>query len=264
MSRITPDFLAKKNFHPRDEFITFDEGPHIYTVHGDSSFTSVTTWNHHHFAPFETDKIIEKILSNKKMSDPQYKYYNMTAEQIKSDWDNNRDCAAKAGTNMHYDIECYYNGLNPVNDSIEFKYFKQFVADFPNLKPYRTEWCVYYEELKLSGSIDMVFENEDGNLLIYDWKRCKEIKHDNGNYTTYSTTPCINHLPDTNFWHYALQLNMYKTILEHKYNKKVVELYLVCIHPENVYHSYERIQVPFLDKEMKDLIEHRKEELRQK
>ena len=35
-----PDYLAKQNPHPRDKFISFDEGPHIYTVHGDSSFTS--------------------------------------------------------------------------------------------------------------------------------------------------------------------------------------------------------------------------------
>ena len=56
-----PDYLEKKNVHPRDEFISFDEGPHIYTVHGDSSFTSVTTWNHTHFPHFDSDAIIDKI-----------------------------------------------------------------------------------------------------------------------------------------------------------------------------------------------------------
>ena len=29
MSNSPPDFLAKKNAHPRDKFITFDEGPHL-------------------------------------------------------------------------------------------------------------------------------------------------------------------------------------------------------------------------------------------
>ena len=37
-------YLEKQNAHNRDKDITFDEGPHIYTVKGDSSFTSVTTW----------------------------------------------------------------------------------------------------------------------------------------------------------------------------------------------------------------------------
>ena len=39
-------YLAKKNSHPRDKSITFDEGPHIYTIDGDSDYMSVTTWNH--------------------------------------------------------------------------------------------------------------------------------------------------------------------------------------------------------------------------
>ncbi len=112
---------------------------------------------------------------------------------------------------------------------------------------------VYYEELKLSGSIDMVFENPDGTLQIYDWKRCEEIKHE-ASFGQYSKTPCISHLPDTNFWHYALQLNVYKTILEHKYGKTVTGLYLVCMHPNNKYKTYQRIQVPVLEKEMEELV----------
>jgi len=121
---------------------------------------------------------------------------------------------------------------------------------------------VFYEELRLSGSIDMIFENPDGTLQIYDWKRCKDIVNESG-FGKYSKTACINHLPDTNFWHYALQLNMYKVILEHKYGKQVTGLYLVCLHPDNAYKSYERIQVPVLEKEMKDLLELRLAEVAQ-
>ena len=260
LSKVTPTYLAELNRHPRDEFISFDEGPHIYTVHGKLGYTSVTTWNHHHFAQFDADAIIDSMLRNKKMKDPTYKYFGMTKAQIKEDWDKNRDAASSAGTNMHYDIECYYNKMPVSNDSIEFRYFQNFLRDFPELKAYRTEWIVYYEEYKLSGSIDMVYENENGDLLIYDWKRCKEIAYDS-NFGKCSSTPCIKHLPDTNYWHYALQLNMYKTILEHKYDKKVVGLYLICLHPDSGYKNYDRIEVPFLEKEMADLLEVRLAEL---
>lgn len=39
------DTLSKKNPHERDTHISFDEGPHIYTIDGDSDYMSVTTWN---------------------------------------------------------------------------------------------------------------------------------------------------------------------------------------------------------------------------
>ena len=260
----TLSFLSTKNAHERDKDISFEEGPHIYTVLGDrGGYTSVTTWNHEHFEKFDTDKIINNILKSKNMENPDYKYYGKTAEDIKKMWDDNRDKAAQAGTNMHNDIECFYNGMEVKNDSDEFGYFEKFYTDYKDLKPYRTEWMVYYEDLKLSGSIDMVYENPDGTLQIYDWKRCQEIKHE-ASFGKFAKTKCISHLPDTNFWHYALQLNMYKTILEHKYDKKITDLYLVCMHPDNKYKMYERIEVPFLDKEMDELIKLRKQQLLEK
>lgn len=283
-SKVPPTYLATKNAHPRDEFITFDEGPHIYTVHGEGGYTSVTTWNHHHFSQFNADSIIQGILKNRRYTtDSTYKYYGKTAEDIKADWDKNRDQASGAGTNMHYDIECYYNQVDVKNDSIEFQFFQQFLRDFPSfdhrpsflprekdprpitLVPYRTEWMIYYEELRLSGSVDMVFENpEDGTIQIYDWKRCKEIAYENTFGGKTAITPAISHLPDTNFWHYALQLNTYKTILEEKYGKRVTGLYLVCLHPDNPYKTYDRIEVPFLEKEMKVLFAERRKEIEEK
>jgi ATP-dependent exoDNAse (exonuclease V) beta subunit len=250
-----PTYLAKKNKHPRDKYISFEEGPHIYTVMGErGTYTSVTTMIHSLFSHFDADEVIDKMMRGKNWNDPNYKYYGMTREQIKAMWDKKRDESAGAGTNMHYDIECYWNGLTVVNESIEYQYFKQFVKDFPELKPYRTEWMVYYEDVKLSGSIDMVFENPDGTIQIYDWKRCLEIKYDN-DFGKNALTDCIRHLPDTNFWHYSLQLNTYKKILEDKYGKTVTDMYLICIHPENPYKRYDRIKVPVLEKELNDLFD---------
>lgn len=258
-NKVEPEYLTLKNAHERDSHITFDEGPHIYTVNGDSSFTSVTTWVHSHFGHFDADEIIDKILNGRKWnSDPNYKYYQMTKEEINAMWDEKRDKASLAGTLMHYDIECYYNNMEVKNDSIEYSYFNKFVEDYPELKAYRTEWMVFYEEMKLSGSIDMVFELPDGTLQIYDWKRCEEIVFEPF-FRKFSHTECIKTLPDTNFWHYSLQLNVYKTILEKKYDKKISGLYLICLHPNQ--RTYDRIEVPFLDKEMNDLFEYRKTQI---
>jgi hypothetical protein len=120
-----------------------------------------------------------------------------------------------------------------------------------NLVPYGIELCIYSKRLKLAGTIDFVAKNKDGTLDIYDWKRTPHLELANP-YNKYSTV--VNHIPDTNFWHYTLQLNLYKHLLEMEYDKKVNKMYLVCFHPSNMsYFKYEvsdiQIHIPtFLEK----------------
>ena len=68
-------------------------------------------------------------------------------------------------------------------------------------------------------------------------------------------------MPDSNFWHYALQLNTYKAILERKYDKRVTDLYLVRLHPDAEEKTYELIKLPDLSKEISELFEERKKEV---
>ena len=254
-----PTYLAELHPHERDAHISFDEGPHIYTIDGDSDFMSVTTWNHSHFPHFNANKIIQKMMSSQKW--PQSKYFGMTSQQIKDQWSENGRVASEAGTKMHYDIECFYNNMDIQNDSIEYKYFKEFQEDHNyHLKPFRTEWMVWDKELKFAGSIDMSFLSEDGKIDIYDWKRCKEIKK--LNRWESATTKCIDYLPNANFWHYSLQLNTYKALLEKNYNVKVGDLYLICLHPNNKNESYIKIKCADLSEEVTLLFELRRKMLK--
>jgi hypothetical protein len=144
---------------------------------------------------------------------------------------------------------------------VEYGYFKRFLADHSHLEAYRTEWCVFYEELKLSGSIDMVFRDKTtGEFYIYDWKRVKEIEYE-GFKGQCAITQCIHYIPHTNFWHYSLQLNTYKAILESKYDMKISGLFLVCLHPDNPAKSYEVVETHDLTAEMADLFEYRRSQL---
>ena len=247
------EFLETQNPHERDNHITFDEEPHIYTIDGDSDYMSVTTWNHSHFGHFDADKVISNMINSPKWT--QSKYYGKTPDEIKTSWENNGKEASAAGTKLHLDIESFYNKVPVINDSVEYKYFKNFVRDFPQLKPYRTEWMVWDKELKFAGSIDMVYENPDGSLLIYDWKRTKDIKKTTS-FNKFSHTDCISHLPDTNFWHYSLQLNTYKAILEKNYGKIITGMTLVRLHPNS--NNYQLIPIPNLQEEIKSLFELRK------
>lgn len=248
-----PTLLALANPHPRDALIEFDEPTHVYTIAGEKGYTSVTTWIHSHFSKFDADAISSRIVAGRRMNDPQYKYFGMTKESILASWDANGAAASAAGTKMHNDIELFYNGVDTGNTSVEFTFFRNFLADHPHLKPYRTEWCVFDQELKIAGSIDMVFETPEGNLLIYDWKRVREISYESS-YNQYGVGAGLEHMPDTNFWHYSLQLNIYRALLERNYGKKVVELCLVCLHPENYSENYELIPIAMLDTEVECML----------
>ena len=259
--------LSATNPHERDSRIAFEPVEHKYTIDADPSisYTSVTTWIHTHFREFDTDGIIQRMMASRNWK--QSPYYGMTADAIKAAWDANRDAAAAAGTAMHAAIECHYNGLPvPVDQvtSTEFGYFLQFYRDHATkVRPYRTEWTVFDESVRISGSIDMVFENldptgsPDGTLSIYDWKRCKEIKKTPFSAKDYSPNPVIAHIPDTNYWHYCLQLNTYKALLERCYGKRVTDLFLVCLHPINKNGSYQCIRVVDLQAEVATLFEER-------
>jgi hypothetical protein len=162
----------------------------------------------------------------------------------------------------HEDLyDDYRYGVKDIQtDCLEWQYFIQFVRDHLLLKPYRTEWMIFDEDLKIAGSIDMVYENPDGTLEIYDWKRSKEISKTN-NWKQFAINPLISHLHDTNFWHYALQLNTYKAIIEAKYGKIVTKLCLVRLHPDTIEKTYELLDVPILEKEIAALFEERRKEV---
>lgn len=257
---LKPIVLSQRNVHPRDANISFEEKEHIYTVLGErGTYTSVTTFVHSLFPHFDSSAILDKILGNSKMSDPTYKYHGMTRQMIEDMWEKNRVEASSAGTKMHFDVECFYNELTVNNTSVEYEYFMHFVKDHPWLRAYRTEWMIYHEELKISGSIDMVFLDErDGKYYIFDWKRSKEIKFDD-DYCDYGTSEFTNQLPNLNFWHYSLQLGVYKAILEDKYDMEIGGMYLVVLHPDNT--NYEKIQTADLSKEIAALFESRLKKL---
>ena len=273
MTALSP-VLATKNCHDRDQYIQFFEEGHKYIVLFEPQvrYTSVTTWNHSHFPHFDADAVISSMMKGRGWKEG-HKYWGLTADQIKAMWSNNASAVSGAGTDLHFEIECFNNesrlecdytnkelyalymsNHHDTHESrpLEWRYFINFVRDFPNLKPFRTEWVIYNEDVKISGSIDMVYENQDGTLSIYDWKRSKNITRVN-NFNRFALTPQICHLPDSNFWHYALQLNTYKAIIEAKYGRTVRDLFLVRLHPDAEEQNYELIPLPDLSADVRAL-----------
>lgn len=253
--------LAVVNKHPRDDRIQFEEETHTYTIDGTrAGWTSCTGFLHNFFGHFDPDAVIAKMMSSPKWT--QSKYYGMTADEIKAQWNAKGKASSEAGTRMHLDIEHFYNamphrlvangklvngkcdysiddgfegmtldGWTPA-EGTEWSYFLDYQRRHGSHvgRPFRTEWLVFDEEHKVAGSIDMVYMKPDGTLAIYDWKRIEELKTEN---RFQSGLGPVDHLPDTNYWHYSLQLNVYRYILQKHYGYTVSELALVVLHPGN-------------------------------
>lgn len=216
------------HIYPRDARISFDEEKHEYTIDESFKLASVTTFVHSIFEEFDPDEVIDTILTRGSK-----KYAGMTREEIKISWEKKRDEAATKGTELHKLIEDVYNGVRTIPSNsrdpaiVQFSHFK---SDHPHLQPYRAEWVVFDTDIKLAGSVDMVFRDEAGYYHIYDWKRTPKLWR-NRPFENYCKVMDMDHIPNTNYWHYSLQLNLYRTILERSYGIKIKTMKLVCMHP---------------------------------
>jgi len=239
--------LEDMNKHPRDEFITFEPGPHTYQIHGEDGFVSVTTLIHGLFPPFDGAKIAKAMVENKNFPKAYaYKKYRhllkpgqTTEERVKlilQAWDKLRDEAASLGTIMHSTIERHFN--EPVPGKLpsrtpEMNMFHEFAKEQIRVgkRPYRTEWMIYDEEFRVCGSVDMIFRDADGFFYIVDWKRSKKISKW-GKWDGYGPLQEFGkRVSNCNFSHYTLQLNIYKYILEKRYGIKIKGMSIVVLHP---------------------------------
>ena len=247
--------LATKNRHERDARITFYEPTHTYTIDGSSDkVISGTKFLHEFFGHFDAPATIKKMMKSPKW--PSSPYYGQTAAEIEKGWSDKGKAASEAGTAMHLGIEQYLNGAEDiivpeVKASPEWQQFMNFWAkEGPDLEPYRTEWEVWSKEHLLCGSIDMVFRRKsNGKFLIYDWKRSKAIKTEN---TYQKGLAPLDHLDDCNYWHYTLQLNVYRWILENLYGMEIEGMALIVLHPDNK--NYRRIKLNRLEDEVEDML----------
>lgn len=253
--------LSLKNKHELDDRIRFREKGHKYWIDGDDTdVVSATTYIKSFFSEFDTDKEVSRILKKDEYeNDPEYKYYKMDPEIIKKMWETNRNESSGKGTDLHKDIEDFYNNIHPENDSVEFQYFLNFYNDHnEKYEIYRTEFLVFSEILKITGSIDALFQNvDDGTFAIFDWKRSKEINMKS--YNNKKGRYPFQNVLDCNYYHYALQLNLYRIILERFYNIPIKELFLVILHPNQS--NYLKMRVEIMEDESELLLLYRMKEL---
>ena len=159
--------------------------------------------------------------------------------------------------------------LKGVRVTKEMNMFEKFYRDFcinSTFKPYRTEWLIYDAAIGFAGSIDALFTSksdlpdvknikrcnndyrESGKtkkFWLLDWKRTKAIYKSARGANKYCKVPGSK-IPDCNYYHYSMQLNIYRKIIE-SYGIEISGMMLIIIHPKD--EEYEAMTVPFIDDE---------------
>ena len=151
--------LEKLNNHKRDLRIKFDSENHIYSVDENKNYISVTQLVSKFFPEFDKDFWAAK--QSDKLGIPK--------NEILMKWEKLGNKARDAGTNLHLQIENFYNSEKHKN-SRGFEKFLEFHHKYiiNNYKPFRTEWKIFDEKQLIAGTLDMVYKKPDGSLFIFD------------------------------------------------------------------------------------------------
>ncbi len=190
-------------------------------------------------------------------------------EKIIEDWEMARERARARGVFLHEDIAAFFAGsrmkgsfrftfngkFSQTDETIslekEERLFMQFINAVP-LRVYRTNYLVADSSLRLAGRVAFIGKC-DGGYELYDWKRRSGISDESGNAITQNPfgkkgTYGLENIGDTPFWHYALQLNLYRAILEKNCHLKICAIHLIDVCPDKT--SFAKLQIPLLGKEL--------------
>ena len=84
-----------------------------------------------------------------------------------------------------------------------------------------SEIILYSKELKIAGTIDVLAkDNQSDEYVLIDWKTSKKITTVSYKYKT-GNHDATKNVMDCNFYHYSLQMSLYRYILEEYYGLTV-------------------------------------------
>jgi DNA polymerase III epsilon subunit-like protein len=108
-----------------------------------------------------------------------------------------------------------------------------------------------------AGQIDSIWIDKNGRLYMIDWKRSRKplLAHASASYGRMGSGP-LAHVPDSAYFRYALQQNLYALLLEQRHGLRCDGgLYLLRLHAELGEGAYEMVQCPDMRAEAMALLE---------
>lgn len=204
----------------------------------DEPYISATELIDHFMPPVSPEILAENIkVTNKKSP-----YYSKTKEEIIDIMEDNIKTYTIKGSKIHDLISQYYNDIPIIDPPPLFKQFLRFEKK-NKLTPYRDEWTVFDAKTRIVGTVDMAFINQTNNtLVLYDWKITKSYKICQN--LLYGND-ILKDIPNTKYWKWTIQLNIYKKIIETTYQRKVSEIHALILQEEKK--TYIDITLPIID-----------------
>lgn len=202
--------LSLNFVHPRDQRITFDAKEHKYWVDG-KEYKGVTTWLKNYVPKFDRDGI-SKFLSFKR---------GVSQQDILDEWDQ----SVVYGNLVHGAFDKLLLTGEIEKEAEDEIHGIMILSDLLELKPIRSEWVIFNEDITRASAIDGVFLNKKGEIVIVDLKTYKEMTFEG--YKDKTMFPPLDHVPDAKYWMTSLQIGVYDNWLRNYYNVPVSDTHYI-------------------------------------
>ena len=239
----------------------FFESDHHYEYKGNRVGVSVTKFIGEFANEFDKELIAGRVArkQGKKIKD------------ILEEWKSKNELACEKGSLGHLYAQNKWQGIitlgelescsEAVKKPLEtiLKQADNFYEDYKEkLEHLADEFVVGSVKYDIASAIDHLFINKKtGGVVLVDYKTNSNIRK-NEKYAKMMKPP-LTHLKDTTLNHYYIQLSIYKYFVEEYAKIKIEDMFIVYM-SENI-ENYEIIKVPYLKKEVEDILEWRYWEL---
>ncbi len=152
--------------------------------------------------------------------------------EISSTWDD----ARTGGTAKHSVYEGFLQHLTDADYTNAPTGFYRAIEEMAEAgyDAFRCEWRLFDEAAQMAGTADIVFIHRvTGEIILGDWKNTKVIRYvaRDAKYVRRGIHPLTADMPDSNYWHYVLQLNFYRYMMEKHYGRTVARILLFNFPP---------------------------------
>jgi ATP-dependent exoDNAse (exonuclease V) beta subunit len=229
--------------------VTLEPISHTYLDSDNNQYQSVTRYINQFVPQFDFDNKSKQYASK----------HGMDVEEVRESWRLKNKLSTDFGTLIHEQIELklskkklttvdFKDTINSICGEVESKFSGDFLL----------EHTVCNKEFKIAGTSDLIVDNKN-TFDVVDFKTNKQIKYTSEYSDKFLLKP-ISHLPNSEYFKYALQLSFYAYFYKLQTGKNPLRLCFYWLKRKN--NSYEildgskwiRYNVPYLEEEVISLI----------